>query len=136
MIKVNPIFVDEILTPLIGGADSEDSLDTFGQYNSNIEKDVKELAQLFLLPEFNKKKQIIQEITKNTLAYYLSNSQKIDFESIFDSLLIPLETPHNVVLFFQWIWEVLFPNQSKEYIKNEIVIEDFDINAPILLSRE
>jgi hypothetical protein len=57
----------------------------------------------------------------------------VNFESIFNSLLLPINTPKNARLFFQWIWEVFFPEESKDYIKNEIVVEDFDVNAPFYL---
>jgi hypothetical protein len=133
MIIVNPVFIHEVVNPLIGGADSETAIEIYANYISDKEKDVKQLASEVLLPRFRREKKILQHAVKNTLAYYLTYSQKIDFESIFNSLLLPLETPKDAKLFFQWIWEVFFEGESKEYIKNETVVEEFDVNATIHL---
>ena len=133
MITVNPVYINCVLDPLTGGADSEESLEIYGHYRPDEEVDVKQLAKEVLLPEFIKQKEILQRVTKDTLAYYLTYPGKIDFESIFNSLLLPLETPKNSRLFFQWIWEVFFLGQSKDYIQSEIVVEDFDVNAPFYL---
>lgn len=108
MITVNPIYIDEVLSPLIGGADDEASIDDYGYYKSDIEEDVKSLAKDVLLPDFKKQKERLQDVTKNTLAYYLTYPGKVNFESIFNSLLLPIETPVNTQQFFQWIWEVFF----------------------------
>ena len=133
MITVNPIFINEVLSPLIGGADNEADLDKYGHYRSDYEDDVKQMALKVLLPEFINQKEILQSAVKNSLAYYLIYSGKVDFESIFNSLLLPIETPRNAKLFFQWIWEVFFPGEFKEYIENEVVMENFDVNAPFYL---
>lgn len=133
MITVNPVYIDEVLSPLIGGADHEDSIEIYGHYRPDEELDVKELAREVLLPEFLKQNVLLQRVTKDTLAYYLTYPGKINFESIFNSLLLPIETPKNARFFFQWIWEVFFPDESKDYIQNEIVVEDFDVNAPLYL---
>jgi|GEM_PF-1929703 len=136
MITVNPIYIHEVLNPIIGGADDETSIGDYGYYKSNIEEDVKSLAKNVLLPEFKKQKKRLQDVTKNTLAYYLTYPKKVNFESIFDSLLLPIEAPVNTQQFFQWIWDVFFEGESKDYIKVEIVVEDFDINAPFELLKE
>ena len=94
---------------------------------------MKQLAREVLLPDFKKQNAILQRVVKDTLAYYLVNTHKVNFESIFNSLLLPIETPENTRLFFQWIWAVFFEGESTDYIKNEIVIEDFDVNAPLYL---
>lgn len=132
MITVNPVYIDYVLNPITGGADSAESIDTYGFYNSDVEEDVKKLASEVLLPEFKRQKQILQEAVKHSLAYYLTYPKQ-DFERIFDSLLLPLDTPTNARLFFQWIWEVFFDGESKDYIKDAIVVEDFDVNAPYYL---
>ncbi|OJW38216.1 MAG: hypothetical protein BGO54_21835 [Sphingobacteriales bacterium 46-32] len=136
MITVNPIYIDEVLGPLIGGADDEASIDDYGYYKSDIEEDVKSLAKDVLLPDFKKQKERLQDVTKNTLAYYLTYPGKVNFESIFNSLLLPIETPVNAQQFFQWIWEVFFEGESKDYIKKEFIVEDFNVNAPLELLKE
>lgn len=132
MITVNPVYIDYVLNPLTGGADSEESIDLYGSYNPNSEQEVKKLAREVLLPEFKSQQPILQEVVKHTLAYYLTYPKQ-DFERIFNSLLMPIDTPKNARLFFQWIWEVFFEGESKDYIKNEIVTEDFDVEAPLHL---
>src|SRR5215212_1357742 len=129
MIIINPVFINEVVSPLIGGADSEEEIDKFSYCNPDLEGDVKELAKTVLLPDFIQQKKILQQRIKNTLAYYLNFPQKINFESIFESLLLPLKTPENTRLFFQWIWDVLFEGESIEYITSKTVKEEFDVNA-------
>jgi hypothetical protein len=136
MITVNPIYIHEVLGPLIGGADDEASIDDYGYYKSDIEEDVKSLAKDVLLPDFKKQKERLQDVTKNTLAYYLTYPGKVNFESIFNSLLLPIETPVNTQQFFQWIWEFFFEGESRDYIKKEFVVEDFNVNAPLELLKE
>ncbi|HKC36576.1 MAG TPA: hypothetical protein VKB95_10960 [Chitinophagaceae bacterium] len=133
MIIVNPIFIHEVVSPLIGGADSEETIDICAHYRPDVEKDVKQLSRDILLPAFKKQKEVLQQAVKNTLAYYLTYPQKVNFESIFNSLLLSINTPTDARLFFQWIWEVFYDGESRDYIKNEIVIENFDINATINL---
>ena len=103
MITVNPVYVNYVLDPLTGGADNEESLEIYGHYRPDEEVDVKKLASDVLLSEYKKKKEILQRVIKDSLAYYLSYPDKINFESIFNSLLLPLDTPKNGGLFFQWI---------------------------------
>jgi hypothetical protein len=129
MITVNPVFINEVMGPLIGGADSEEDIEAFSRYNPDVEEEVKELAKAVLLPEFIQQKDILRQKVKDSLAYYLNFPEKADFESILDSLLIPMKTPKNASLFFQWIWDIFFNQESIEYIKNETVKEDFDVNA-------
>jgi hypothetical protein len=125
---VNPIFIDKFLAPLIGGADIDEDLEEFGGCNPDIEQQVRRLALDVLLPEFNKQIPPIKEAMKNSLAYYLFYG-KVNFRSIFDSLLIPFETPKDCRLFFLWIWESFFGNETLTYIKDSDVIEEFNADA-------
>jgi hypothetical protein len=133
MITVNPVFLHEVLAPLIGGADDNETVEKYGHFKTDVESEVKILAREVLQPEFHAQNPVLQQVAKHTLAYYLEHSNKVDFESIFNSLLLPLETPKNVRLFFRWIWDIFFPGQSTDYIKNELVVEDFDVNAAYYL---
>lgn len=132
MITVNPIYIHEVVSPLIGGADSEEIIDLYGYYNVDKELEVKQLARDVLLPDFLKQRPELQREVKNTLAYYLTYPKQ-DFERIFNFLLLPIDTPKNARIFFQWIWEVFFDGESKNYIKDETIVEDFDVNAPLYL---
>jgi len=132
MITVNPIYIDYVLDPLVGGADNDEAMDKYGHYNSDDENDVKLLAKEVLLPRFLKQPTRLQTAIKNSLAYYLVYPKQ-NFEAIFNSMLTSIETPTNSRIFFQWIWEVFFDGESKDFIKEEIVVEDFDVNAPYYL---
>jgi len=137
MITVNSIFIEQAVSPLIGGADDEDTIDLHGHFDSNNEKEVKLLCKEILYPEFVKQRPALKAIIKHSLAFYLEYPEKVDFESIFNSLLLPLETPKDSQLFFQWIWDGLFLGESTIYIVKEEVIEDFNRNALIdLLNRD
>ena len=128
MIMVNPVFLQELVSPLIGGADSEDSVEMFAQYSTDSETDVKRLAREVLLPEFLEQKPVLKQKVKDTLEYYLTYP-KIDFESIFNSFLLPLDTLSDSTLFFNWLWEVVFEGETRDYIVDAKIIEDFDANA-------
>ncbi len=130
MITINPIYIDYVLTPLVGGGDDAKEIAIYSVYQTDIEDDVKLLAKNILLPEFIKQHKQFKEAIKNSLAYYLIYNEKIDFKSVLISSLLPIKTPKNPMLFFQWIWDVFFENETIDYIKNKIVVEDFDINAP------
>jgi hypothetical protein len=135
MIIVNPIYINEFLSPIIGGADSVDDVVNYSYYNSDVEIDVKQFAKKYLISEFDNQIQELKLEAKNALAFYLC-FEKVDFESVFNSLLLPLETPKNPRLFFLWIWEVFYPGESYEYIKSVTVKEDFDVEAPLKLIKK
>lgn len=130
--KVNAAYIDKFLVPLIGGADSEDEVEKYGKINPDSEMEVKRLIEEVLLPEFEKRIKPFKLQMKNTLAFYLNNN-KIDFESIYDSLLLPIDTPKDSKLFFYWIWEVFFEGENFDFIKDKEVIEEFDIEGPLKL---
>jgi hypothetical protein len=128
---INPVFIDEFLIPLIGGADDEEMIELFGYYKTDDENDVKKLAIEVLLPEYNKQKDVLKLLAKDTLAYYLIFPNRINLESIINSLLLPIDTPKNCNLFFYWIWEVFFPQESINYLLNMEIVEEFNISAPL-----
>lgn len=129
--KVNPIFIDEFVSPLIGGADRDNEFEYF-KCNPDLEQDVKFLCNNLLIPEFKQQIEQIREVAKNTLAYYLFY-KTFDFHSKLDSLLLPMKTPNNSVLFFLWLWNEFFDRESFDYIKNEMVVEEFNVDEPLKL---
>ncbi len=135
MITVNPCFIEEVLAPLVGGADREDDFANFGLFNIESEVDVKRLAKDILYPEFASKYPVFKETIKNSLAYYLVYP-KVNFEAIYNSILPPFETPKDSYLFFIWIWEAFFPDESFNYIINMHIVEDSDIEAPLKLLKK
>ncbi|MEJ8819932.1 hypothetical protein [Lacibacter sp. H407] len=131
-IIVNPIYLDYLFGTLSGLGDSEDDINVYGMYDTNNERQTKTLARELLLPEFIKQNPLLVEQIKNSLAYYLLNPS-IEFKDRIESLLLPFKTPDDGWLFFQWIWEVFFEGESYDYLKDEDVFEEFDINAPYKL---
>jgi len=131
---VNPVYIDQFVGPLIGGADSEEEIGKFASFNSNNENEVKQLAKDVLLPAFEKRIKPFKVEMKNSLAYYLKYN-KVDFESIIDSLLLPIETPKDPLLFFHWLWEVFFEGEHYDFILKENVIEEFEVEAPLNLMK-
>jgi len=135
MITVNSIFIGEFVSPLIGGADDEETVDLYGHYNSDDEKEVRRLSRELLYPKFEEQRREIKDVAKHSLAFYLEYPEKVNFESIFNSLLLPLEIPKDSRLFFQWIWDEFFFGESTIYIVKEDVLEDSNRNALIDLLR-
>lgn len=126
---VNRYFIDDILSPIVGLADSESDLHLFGEIDTSSELELKKFFRDIIKPTFDFKKEKVKYISKNSLSYYLKTN-KINFESLFYSCLLPLEPPKDFKLFFIFLWEVLFPNQSFDDISIEDFHENFDINLP------
>lgn len=133
MITVNPVYINYLLIPLIGGADNEEEIIKFSKFDLNNKEDVEALSKEYLLKEFYQQRVELQREVQNALAYYLIND-KLDFESHLDSLLLATRTPENSKLFFKLIWQNFFGNENpEEVINNHVVVEDFDVNAPFKL---
>ena len=137
MITVNPIFIEEFLTPMVGGGDREEDKNVIRMSNCNLdhEGDSVVLIREFLLPSFNSLPDPIKIISKYTLAYYLYFN-KIDFEDILSSIMAPVKYSKNVRPFFVKIWKEIFKEESYEYIKDLNVKEEFDIEAPLKLYKK
>ncbi len=129
MIKVNPIYLDDLLAPLIGGADHEDEIVSFSRFNVELKNDIEYLAKHYLIPSYQQQIPEIQLEVKRALAFYLCYG-RVDFEAKYNSLLLPLDTPSDARQFFLWLWEFFFHNESYDFIKTEEVEEDFDVEAP------
>lgn len=129
---VNKYFLDDILSPLVGGADFDEL-----QYLLNLDADNvmqgKELIKVYLFPYFQSTTQSYMAKCKLSLAYFLKQN-KIDFERIVDSNLLPIAAPSTPINFFIWIWEVFFPNDFFLDISTENCIERNDQYEPIRLN--
>ncbi len=126
---VNRYFIDDVLSPLSGLADSDEDVKQYKHFQSDNENQVKALFHEKIKPAFDYKNDNIKIKTKNALAFYLV-SDKVNFASIFHSNLLPFQSPKNPKLFFVWLWEVLFDFENYNLIDIKSFSENNDIDEP------
>lgn len=126
---VNRYFIDDVLGPLSGLADSDEDVNLYQHFQSNEENQVKALFSEIIKPAFDLKNDMIKIKTRDALAFYLV-SDKINFASIFHSNLLPFNLPHNPKLFFIWLWEVLFSSENYKEIDVNNFKENNDVDEP------
>ncbi len=129
---VNSHLVESLLMPLAGEADSDDQIILFASIDVNNEFEMKEVIRKYLLPDFKQASKTYQDQVKLSLAYFLI-TEKIDFERIIQSLLLPFDPSHHGKKWFVWIWEVFFNKEeySLSDISKYIVVDD--IYEPVRL---
>ncbi|HWB28252.1 MAG TPA: hypothetical protein VG738_22420 [Chitinophagaceae bacterium] len=133
MIIVNPNYINQIFAPLIGGADYETDFNYYS-IDTDDEEHVKKMARDILLPEFKMLIPELQHEVKTSFTYYITNYRKLDFDSRMDSLLLPLKTPKDPVLFFRWLWQVFCEGEPFDYIWDSgEIVEEFDVSASLKL---
>ena len=110
-LHVNRNILDAVLSQLAGGADIDEDVERFGDINPNDKKQIKEIIALEILPDFQKSSTGYKNLLKQTLSYYLTTGS-LDFERLFNLLLIAFDPPTPAVEFFIWLWEELFPNEN------------------------
>lgn len=132
MKNVNPYYIHALLAPLTGLADDENSVRDFSIIDSDNEHQMKQIIRLYLKPYFLRFDGQSKEISKLSLRYYLTKADS-DLGRIYDSCLLPFESPSEPRLFFKWLWEELF-NGENFWLENiDEFIENKDIHAPILI---
>ena len=85
--------------------------DEYRYLNPNSEKEIKEIIRILLKPDFDKMPEPYKAAAKTSLAYYLTTN-KIDFGLQFDGCLMPFRHPDDPRKFFEWLWEVYFPDED------------------------
>lgn len=116
------------LAPLTGSADSDEMYETFKNVNSNDEEEVKSIIKDYFIPFFDQHYSDEGMIKiKNTLRFFLS-TDTIDWTREYDSCLMAFDPPNNSKLFFIWLWEVMFPNESYQSgpYDDYCIVTDFD----------
>jgi hypothetical protein len=113
---VNPHFIYDLLSGLTGLADVDEEVDKLSYVDSNNQDQVKNLIKTYLLPRYQNGTIAYQQTIKFNLSYYLTTNA-INFEEVYDSGLLPIECPKSARLFFEWIWQVYFPDEN--YILRE-----------------
>jgi hypothetical protein len=131
MINVNKYFLEDILSPIVGGADMDDFL-YLQCIDSNDEHKMKELITEFILPYYKKATDKYKQSVKNTMMYYLT-TEKIDFERIIESNLLPFDTPLKPVNLYIFIWKVLFPQENFYCFQLKNFVEKHDQYEPVRL---
>lgn len=125
MNKVNMLFLDDVLSPLTGGADDDEQIDLYNGLDVNNESLIKGIILKTIKPEFSNKSLSYQIEVRKALAFALL-STNINFDRIFNRNLIAFEHPTESRDFFVWIWEILFDKQriNLEDISDYKVVED------------
>lgn len=128
---VNKYFLDDIVSPLAGGVDF-DEFQYLHSLDSNGDIQMKAVIREHLLPYFEDSTPDYKAKFRVSLAYYL-NKNKIDFERLFESNLLPMAPPDTPIIFFVWVWEVLFPTEEFSAIPIDNCIENNNQYEPIRL---
>lgn len=127
MKTVNSSLFIELLEPLVGMADVDEQVEFYRAVNPDSKEEMKKIILDILKPHFDALHQAKKERCKLTLSYYLTTS-KIDFGKIFDSYLLPFDSPSPAKVFFVWLWEVLFENEDYILKRAEHFVEKEDID--------
>jgi hypothetical protein len=134
MAKVYPYLLHKLLGPL--SADDDEEYFKYRSLDPNDSEQVKEVIRGRLLPSFQAADPVRQRLSKTTLMYYLTCHGGVNFECVFDSMLMPFEHPKDARDFFVWIWEIYFPKESYVLPHPERYIVDEDPSITYLLPRE
>jgi hypothetical protein len=134
MNKINLQFLDDVLGPLIGGADDDEQIERYRNFDSKNEYLVKDIIAKTIKPRFDQRSDLYKNAVKKALAYSLL-TDSVDFERVYDSNLIAFNAPSNPRDFFFWIWEVLFfeePVALEENVASYEIVRDW--REPIQIS--
>src|ERR1700748_2927991 len=103
MKQINSAFFNYLTPELTGMADDDDLVKKYWETDSNDPEIMKGIIETVLKPRFDSYSTLFKQKTKDCLGYYLA-TDKINFERAYDSYLLPIETPADPKLFFEWIW--------------------------------
>ena len=106
MKPVNFFYVTEALMPLAGGADLDDEIERYRDFDSNDEAAVRTVIRTRIIPYLKSTDEGTQEWFRHSLEYYLA-SKDVDFGSLFSAYLVAIYPPDDARCFFVWIWEEL-----------------------------
>lgn len=133
MKTVNPSLVSATLAGLTGLADDDEVGEMlFTTVDPNDQTQVKQVIRKYLKPDFVKGGHAYQQGIKTSLAYYLT-TDRIDFERVYDSCLLPFNPPTPARLFFEWVWQEFFPKDHYLLDKVDEYREKDDIYEPTRL---
>jgi len=116
---VSKYFLEDIVNS-ISFYDLDECEKVFFQLDPNDENEIKYIIKYNLFIYFLLKNKEYQEAFKSSLSYYLT-TESVDFEACFDNGMPSVDTPEDSKLFYTWIWEVFFENET-------YVIENHDLD--------
>lgn len=128
MEKVNKYMINDLLNPLGGTADLDEFIVEYNNVNSNDENEIKHIISTTIKKYYSNSPEGYKSSVKRSLAYFLS-SNTLSFGKLYDSCLIAFDHPENPRDFFQWTWEVLFPDEDF-HVNTKEFIEVNDTNEP------
>jgi hypothetical protein len=129
---INSAFFMYLVVALVGGADDDELTREYFDVDPDNPVVMKNIIKSVLQPEFEKYSLKFKIKAKDCLGFYLATG-KTDFERQFNANLLPIDTPKDCKLFYTWIWEAFFPNESfEQYLVNNY-FEKYDINEPLCL---
>lgn len=130
MLTVNQSMFESFLDAIGGTADfDDDRTEMLSKIDGNNEKVVKSIILSEIKPYYESRNDAYKASAKRSLSYFLTTNT-INFGRIYDSCLIAFDHPTDPKLFFLWVWEILFPNESYVIEDIEQYIEIDDINEP------
>jgi hypothetical protein len=131
MKAVNYYFIGLLLAPLLFNPDDDKFLESFDFPDANDELQVKKVFSEQVKPSLLKFNKGTQAHIKNTLRYYLSSiphektkERPYFFGKLFGSTSPAFTIPNDPRLFFVWLWEVLYDDESyhiddySDYVEN------------------
>jgi hypothetical protein len=89
---VNALFLDYLTAPLNGGADDDEMVTFYFNVEVNDQEVMKNFIKEIIKPYVEKYSEAFLMRMKESLSYHLSNN-KIDFERLFNSNLLPFDHP-------------------------------------------
>lgn len=108
---VDLTFLEFYFHGLTGRADIDKEVTKYSSTNPDNEHQIKQIISERLKPAVEKYPAQFQMQMQNALSYSLTTNA-IEFGSLYDSQLLPFDHPTDPRLFFVWLWEVFYENQS------------------------
>ncbi len=100
-----------MLGPLVGLADDDDAVERYRYVDPNEEAELRKIIRRELVPYYRRWDEKSQEAAKLALRYVLSfHPDRLG--DVFDSVLPPFDAPDDAALFFEWLWDELFPSED------------------------
>ena len=131
---MNMGFIGALLSPL--GMLYDNEIASLMKTDPNNEKQVKRVIDVLVLPRFERFSPESRTVVKNSLRFLLNDNSpetKALIEDIFYDFSPPFRLPDDPKLFYQWLWNELFPKDdtSVEDLSQYIVAKEKHL-IPIL----
>jgi hypothetical protein len=132
MKTVNPQFIADLLGPLGGGADDDEETEKYLPVDPNDEAAMRAIIREELVPEYPRLRPEFQRQAKLALAWALSFNRP-RLRRSFNSMLLPFDHPDDPALFFEWLWDELFPGEDYHLSNPDEYLLDDDFEGPTKL---